>query len=161
MGSFGRDNRGGGGRNFGRRSFGDGGRSFGGSNFGRDSGRREMFSAACSNCGKECQIPFRPTSGKPVYCSDCFEKMNAGRPDSRRPGRSEFRASIPSFDQSKSQFDAINAKLDKILGILSPAAAPIIKEVADEIPEPVKKDEKVGSVKAKKVIKKATSIVEE
>ena len=36
---------------------------------------REMFSATCSNCGKEAQVPFRPTSGKPVYCSDCFRSM--------------------------------------------------------------------------------------
>jgi CxxC-x17-CxxC domain-containing protein len=38
-------------------------------------GPREMFSATCSNCGKEAQVPFRPTSGKPVYCSDCFRSM--------------------------------------------------------------------------------------
>ena len=23
--------------------------------------------------GQETQVPFRPTSGKPVYCSDCFQ----------------------------------------------------------------------------------------
>ena len=31
--------------------------------------------ATCSNCGSEAQVPFRPTSGKPVYCSDCFRSM--------------------------------------------------------------------------------------
>ena len=41
----------------------------------RDRGPREMFSATCSNCGKEAMVPFRPTSGKPVYCSDCFRSM--------------------------------------------------------------------------------------
>ena len=35
-------------------------------------GPREMFSATCSSCGKEARVPFRPTNGKPVYCSDCF-----------------------------------------------------------------------------------------
>ena len=39
---------------------------------------REMFAATCSNCGKEAQVPFRPTSGKPVYCSDCFRSMRGG-----------------------------------------------------------------------------------
>lgn len=42
---------------------------------GYDSGSRpprEMFTATCSSCGREAQVPFRPTSGKPVYCSDCF-----------------------------------------------------------------------------------------
>jgi CxxC-x17-CxxC domain-containing protein len=48
----------------------------GGGGYGRSSGferrPREMFSATCSNCGKEALVPFRPTSGKPVYCDDCF-----------------------------------------------------------------------------------------
>jgi CxxC-x17-CxxC domain-containing protein len=34
-----------------------------------------MFAATCSNCGNEARVPFRPTSGKPVYCSDCFRTM--------------------------------------------------------------------------------------
>ena len=41
----------------------------------RDRGPREMFTATCSNCGREAQVPFRPTSGKPVYCSDCFRSI--------------------------------------------------------------------------------------
>ncbi|HYC06853.1 MAG TPA: CxxC-x17-CxxC domain-containing protein [Candidatus Binatia bacterium] len=49
-----------------------GGYSSGG---GYDRGPREMFTATCSNCGREAQVPFRPTSGKPVYCSDCFRSM--------------------------------------------------------------------------------------
>ena len=48
----------------------------GGGGYGsRDRGPREMFTATCSNCGREAQVPFRPTSGKPVYCSDCFRSM--------------------------------------------------------------------------------------
>jgi CxxC-x17-CxxC domain-containing protein len=35
-------------------------------------GRREMFTATCANCGRDAQVPFRPTGSKPVYCSDCF-----------------------------------------------------------------------------------------
>ncbi len=38
---------------------------------------REMFEATCSNCGKPAQVPFRPTSGKPVYCDDCFSRRRA------------------------------------------------------------------------------------
>lgn len=125
MGNFGRDRRGGG-RGFDRNrgGFGGGRGGFGG---GRDSGRREMFSATCSNCGKECQIPFKPTSGKPVYCSECFEKMGGGR-DSRRQERTDFRPQSGGYDQSKIQLEAINVKLDKILSILAPA--PVVKEKA-------------------------------
>ena len=36
-----------------------------------------MFAATCSSCGNEAQVPFRPTSGKPVYCTDCF-RSHAG-----------------------------------------------------------------------------------
>lgn len=38
---------------------------------------REMFEAVCSNCGKTAMVPFRPTSGKPVYCDDCFSRRRA------------------------------------------------------------------------------------
>ena len=35
---------------------------------------REFFKAVCSDCGKECEVPFKPTQGRPVYCRDCFRK---------------------------------------------------------------------------------------
>ena len=60
----------GGGYSSGAGSYGGGG---GGGGYER--APREMFSATCSNCGREAQVPFRPTSGKPVYCSDCFRSM--------------------------------------------------------------------------------------
>ena len=41
----------------------------------RDRGPREMFEATCSSCGNVATVPFRPTSGKPVYCSDCFKSQ--------------------------------------------------------------------------------------
>ena len=40
---------------------------------------REMFTAQCAECGKECQVPFQPTEGKPVYCSECFAAKRAAR----------------------------------------------------------------------------------
>jgi CxxC-x17-CxxC domain-containing protein len=61
--------------------FGDrgtGGTGFGGSGGGGYArGPREMFTATCSSCGKEASVPFRPTSGKPVYCNDCFALRRA------------------------------------------------------------------------------------
>jgi len=57
-------------------SYSAGGYNGGGGGYGnRDRGTREMFTATCSNCGNEARVPFRPTSGKPVYCSDCFRSM--------------------------------------------------------------------------------------
>ena len=63
-----------GGYSSGAGSYGGGG----GGGGGYDRGPREMFSATCSSCGKEAQVPFRPTSGKPVYCSDCFRSQRGG-----------------------------------------------------------------------------------
>ena len=74
-----------------------GGSSYGGygAGGGYSAGRRRATAAAvatapaiaararCSprparSCGKEAQVPFRPTSGKPVYCSDCFRTQRGG-----------------------------------------------------------------------------------
>lgn len=43
-------------------------------NFRRDFGPREMHKATCSECGKECEVPFKPAEGRPVYCKECFSK---------------------------------------------------------------------------------------
>ncbi|MCK4335594.1 MAG: DNA-directed RNA polymerase [Candidatus Aenigmarchaeota archaeon] len=40
----------------------------------RDFGPREMHKTICSECGKECEVPFKPTEGRPVYCRDCLAK---------------------------------------------------------------------------------------
>ncbi len=39
-----------------------------------NSGPREMHKAVCSECKQECEVPFKPTEGKPVYCKECFAK---------------------------------------------------------------------------------------
>jgi CxxC-x17-CxxC domain-containing protein len=49
-----------------------GGGGYGG---GGDRQQRQMHPAVCATCGKDCQVPFEPTTGKPVYCSDCFTPM--------------------------------------------------------------------------------------
>jgi CxxC-x17-CxxC domain-containing protein len=154
MGNFNRDDgrsggyRGGFSRGGDRGGFRGGRSSFGGAR----GGDREMFSTVCSNCGKECQVPFKPTNGKPVYCSECFEKMgNRSGGDSRR-----FDDRAPRAPQAQGGPDlgAINAKLDKILAILAPA--PVIKEEKTVKPETVKKiAEVVDLPKIKKAVKKA------
>ena len=50
--------------------FRSGGRDRPQSNF----GPREMHPAKCSECGKQCEVPFKPTEGKPVYCRECHAK---------------------------------------------------------------------------------------
>ena len=48
-------------------------RKTGGGGGGGGGGSREMYSAVCSSCGAETQVPFNPTAGKPVYCRDCYQ----------------------------------------------------------------------------------------
>lgn len=43
------------------------------------SGPREMHKATCAECGKECEVPFKPDGSKPVYCRDCFQKHKPKR----------------------------------------------------------------------------------
>jgi CxxC-x17-CxxC domain-containing protein len=40
---------------------------------------RQMFPATCAQCGKETKVPFAPTNGRPVYCSDCYSKVRLSR----------------------------------------------------------------------------------
>ena len=56
------------------RRFGSssGGRNFRSNN--NNFGPREMHKAICSECKQECEVPFKPTEGKPVYCKDCYKK---------------------------------------------------------------------------------------
>jgi CxxC-x17-CxxC domain-containing protein len=63
-----------GGYDSGSGSGGSGGGGYGS----RSSAPREMFAATCSSCGREARVPFRPTNGKPVYCSDCFRSQRGG-----------------------------------------------------------------------------------
>ncbi len=72
----GRDSRSSGG-GFGNRFKSD--YSGGGSSGRFEMGPREMHKATCSDCGSECEVPFKPTEGKPVYCKACYMKHRPKR----------------------------------------------------------------------------------
>lgn len=65
----------------------------------------EMHKVVCDKCGKECTVPFKPTSNKPVYCNDCFRKND----DSFAKGRA---------NNSAEDLAKIHQKLDKIMQAL-------------------------------------------
>ena len=52
-------------------------RRAGGGGGGYGGGAREMHPAVCAQCGKDTEVPFRPSGDRPVYCSDCFSKRPA------------------------------------------------------------------------------------
>jgi CxxC-x17-CxxC domain-containing protein len=66
--------------------------------------RFELHKAICAKCGKECEVPFKPTNNKPVFCRDCFK------------GTDGFVAKEKSIESS--ELDKINRKLDKIMKAL-------------------------------------------
>lgn len=131
MGDYG--NRGQGGR--GGNRFGGGNRGGGRFGGGRDRDRdfdrgpREMFQTVCDDCGNECEVPFRPSGEKPVYCSSCFEKRGNGDSEVRFSKRE-----APRFDRGGSRnentrggsdnsellqaMSTLNAKLDKVLKVI-------------------------------------------
>lgn len=147
----GRDNRG-------------GGRGFGGRPA-RNDGPREMFKTVCSSCGKECEVPFKPTNGKPVYCSECFDRISP-RTDARperddkrslsfqdRPRRDD-RPQTPRVDYG-AQFEMLNAKMDKLISLLTPKTEEKAVKVTEEVKEP--KPVKTPKVKKEKIVKEIKS----
>lgn len=130
------------------KSFGNSrGGGFGRRDRGRDHGPVTMHQAVCDQCGKSCEVPFRPTSGKPVYCNACFGgKREAGsyRGGDRFPQKSfdTYRAPVKTDDETKRQFEMLNVKLDRIIKSLE-------EKNEEKKKTPVKK-----TVKTKKTKKK-------
>ena len=51
--------------------FGRGGR-------GNNYRERSFTKAICADCKTECEVPFKPTGDRPVYCKECFTKRKEG-----------------------------------------------------------------------------------
>ena len=129
-GSRGGFSRGGGGRG----GFGGGSRGGFGGRDREDRGPPQMHDATCSKCGKPCQVPFKPTGSKPVFCSDCFRQNEGGRDGGRDfaprgPGRES------SSGISAEQFKQINVKLDKILSVLQDLEIDVEEDLEDDSEE--------------------------
>lgn len=115
MPDFRQKNYTGGNRNFrgDRGNFRD--RDRGNRNYNDRDGNKEMFDAVCDDCGRNCQVPFQPTSGKPIFCSDCFRDKRDG---DERPSRGNFNAHQSAPSSSSKDLSALNSKLDKIISLL-------------------------------------------
>lgn len=158
MTDFNRGNRSGGRRSFaGRSGYGGGGRDSGfgaGRRFGAGGGeRREMHKAICAKCGSECEVPFFPSGDRPVFCNNCFDRNrdSNSRDNSTNFQRQEFRPRPQSGvgESYYKQFDALNAKLDRVIDMLSSRPPQILPkeenslDISDiEIGKPVVKKEK-------------------
>lgn len=167
MGNFQRNDRGGNRGGF-RGGNGGGRPSFGGDKGGRRDGERrevEMHKAVCDNCHKDCQVPFRPSSDKPIYCNECFSgKKEGGDRGSKRdfgghkPRRDFNDRPAQSFssnqgsgvsDDIKKQLSEMNSKLDRLVSAIENISAP--KAPTSK----VKETSKVVKASVKKVVSKA------
>lgn len=101
-----------------------------GGGFSRPQG--QMHQATCAQCGKSCEVPFRPNGQRPVYCRDCFGgagQSTAPRATSERPYHSTPRFQSPApapvrpqaltpdprIDDLMRRVAKMQLKLDKIL----------------------------------------------
>ena len=46
---------------------------------GTDQQGRQLYNVKCSKCGKETQVPFKPSGDRPVYCRDCYMQQRESR----------------------------------------------------------------------------------
>ncbi|MCC6323560.1 hypothetical protein IT400_02080 [Candidatus Nomurabacteria bacterium] len=175
MGDFNRGgSRGGGGNRYGndrggRPSFQK--RSFGGDR-GGDRESRDMHKATCSECSKICEVPFRPSNEKPVYCNDCFSSKREGvdrkprrdfgdraprREFDRGAQRPEIARVQPANDEMKNQLRDLNSKMDRLVTLMekmtntsTPKVTAPVAKVAPIVAKPVVK------INLKKAVAKAT-----
>ncbi len=142
-------------------------------------GSDELFSATCSECTKRCDVPFRPSPNKPVYCSACFgmkksanESRDSGnrnnrfdrgsdrneRPEHTKPPRDQRSPrhdptrgrGTDGITELKQQISGLEQKLNKILDLINPPVP------SQKIPTTVK-NEKIVEETPKKKPKKAAS----
>ncbi|MCJ7804579.1 hypothetical protein MUP35_02490 [Patescibacteria group bacterium] len=45
---------------------------------GTDQQGRQLYSVKCANCGKQTEVPFKPSGDRPVYCRDCYMQKKGG-----------------------------------------------------------------------------------
>jgi len=165
MGDYKKDNKfGGGSKRFKGRSFGGdrgGNRGFG--------SRPDMHKAVCSECGASCEVPFRPTGDKPIYCNDCFKNKGGSSREDRGGDRKDFahKDLRPRFgdkrpqqgggnsDSHKALFEQLNAKLDKIVTLLTPIV--FEKKIQKEETPKIKAKTKVKKPTKKAEVKKVVS----
>ena len=140
--------------------------SRGGKSFTNDD--REMFSATCSGCGKSCQVPFMPSSGKPVFCDECFSKERNNAPMRNNSSSSSYNDRAPravalsvNTEALTRQMEAISTKLDTLIGLMSVKAVSEKKSVVstEEVaPKKIAVENTGLKAAVKKAVKTAASV---
>jgi len=129
-------------------------RSFGGKGF--EKGPVTMHKVTCDECGNACEVPFKPSSDKPVFCDSCF----GGKRENKRGGdRFGDRRSGPSSSSNDGEMKEVkklllelNTKLDVIIDFFNDEIeeedAIMAAEAKEEIVEAKAKKAKVETKKS-------------
>lgn len=153
-------------------------------------GNKELFKAICSSCRVSCEVPFRPSNDKPVYCRECFSASNTNNPsrssheregrggDVRRDDRQkqsfEFKRAEEAkpirdttSEDIKRQLANLEAKIDALCEIVekqshahAQAVSSVVKEVTAEFTPAKAKVPKVKATEVKTVVKKVKKVAE-
>jgi len=67
--------------------------------------RREMHPTTCTLCGTKTEVPFKPTSGKPIRCRDCMDKVKDGK------------ASKEELSKERETLVAARSKAEETMGV--------------------------------------------
>jgi CxxC-x17-CxxC domain-containing protein len=100
---------------------------------------RPMYQVICADCGKNCEVPFKPASGRPVYCKECFSKRKVNGSFASRP---EVKPSSP--------VPASQTVLEK-----APKSKPVKSAAAKSAGSATAKSAKKSAAKKKSPAKKA------
>ena len=103
---------------------------------------RQMHDVVCDKCKKDCQVPFKPTAGKEIFCDDCF-----GKSGGRNKGTNEI----------MEQLGILNTKVDKLLKILDPKGSVEKIKKPKKVKEVVFGDSSAEKKPAKKKVAKKTT----
>lgn len=114
-----------------------------------------LHKATCAECSKTCEVPFRPMSGKPVYCKDCFNPAGGSFKEGGRGGdrfpKKDFKPRgeyTPRSENSSGnneavmkQFEVLNTKIEALTRAVEALASNKAEIVTEEesAPESLKK----------------------
>ncbi len=92
--------------------------------------QRATFQTTCAQCGNPCEVPFRPTEGRKIYCQACFRNIKNQERMKRENTRFQQRnfggqknLNRPEFDggrpaggnETVRQLQIMNAKIDRLV----------------------------------------------
>jgi CxxC-x17-CxxC domain-containing protein len=116
--------------------------------------RRPMFEAVCADCKETCEVPFRPSEGRAIYCKPCFAKRRSeGRAHSAPGSNPSSQVSNPFVNTSASNASASSQLLNsqsKSQAQSTPDAGKAKSAKASKPSKPVKSAKSAKSVKKSK-----------